>query len=573
MIQYVYDLLLRVDAVVCGTPWFVFILLGTGLFFTVYLRFPQIRFFRHAVDIMRGKHETEGAVGDASHFQALATALSGTVGTGNIAGVALAIHLGGPAALFWMVVTAIIGMTTKFVEVSLSHKYRDCLSDGTVAGGPMYFMAKRLNVRLSGGRVIRTGVWMASLFAFCTILCSFGTGCLPQINSISAGMADSFGINKMLTGAVLTLVMGAVIVGGIRRIVKVTGRLVPIMGLLYFAGTIVVAVCNYENLIPGFVSIFTSAFTGSAAVGGFLGASVSFAMIRGVNRGIYSNEAGQGSAPIAHAAARASEPVSEGLVSLLEPFIDTVIICMLTGTTIIASGVWKQKYQTDFQMADTMVLSGVDYDDTTDEGRARLRSIVDGERGASDCLFSGAMQVDSGRIVSGQTLMHSHSLAEDVRISLGGRPFTGTLAVDAGKPDCRTDGGRVVISGRSLLHSVPLTIRAFSSSCFGGYGQYIVTLSLLLFAFTTAISWSYYGDRAVAFLFGLRYVKAFKFVYLGGFFIGSFIDTSIVWVFSSIAIVFMSVPNLVGLLLLHREVRNELTSYEHNLKRRGAGGR
>ena len=333
--------------------------------------FPQLKYFRHAIRITRGKYDHSQDVGDTSHFQSLATALSGTVGTGNIAGVALAIHLGGPAALFWMLVTAAIGMCTKMVEVSISHKYRDILPDGSVSGGPMYYMKKRLNITTRNGKVIKTGVVMGAFFAGATILCSFGTGSLPQINSISNSVFASFGIKHIITGAILAVIMALVIIGGIKRIAKVTSVLVPFMALLYIIGALCVIFSNPENIIPSFASIFADAFTGSAATGGFLGASFAFAMNRGVNRGLFSNESGQGSAPIAHSAARAPEPVSEGMVALLEPFIDTICICTLTGLVLLSSGAWNSKIENQFQPTDMLILTGV-YDESNSEDVAKL---------------------------------------------------------------------------------------------------------------------------------------------------------------------------------------------------------
>jgi len=205
MMQNFSDFLSSIDSHIGGSQWFVYFLLGTGLFFTIYLVFPQIRYFKYAIKIVRGKFDRDGDVGDTSHFQALTTALSGTVGTGNIAGVALAVHLGGPAALFWMLMTAMIGMTTKFVEVTLSHKYRDRAADGSILGGPMYYMKKRLDLKLPSGRVIKTGKWMAVVFAVATVFSSFGTGSLPQINSISNSMFETFSVPHILTGAILTV--------------------------------------------------------------------------------------------------------------------------------------------------------------------------------------------------------------------------------------------------------------------------------------------------------------------------------------------------------------------------------
>ncbi|MDF9795874.1 amino acid carrier protein [Catalinimonas alkaloidigena] len=345
--QELNDFLSTIDGYIGGGQWFVFVLLGTGLFFTIYLKFPQIRYFGHALRSVRGKYDKEGDEGDTSHFQALTTALSGTVGTGNIAGVAYAIHLGGPPAIFWMVVTAFLGMTTKFVEVTLSHKYREVDEEGRIAGGPMYYMKNKLNYR-----------WLAVIFAVATILSSFGTGNMPQINSISTSMYATFGINQMLTGAVLAILLGFVIIGGITRIAKVTERLVPFMATVYVLGALAVIFYNIGEIPSAFSAIFSDLFTGTAATGGFLGASIAYAFNRGVNRGLFSNEAGQGSAPIAHAAARAHEPVSEGLVAILEPFIDTIIICSITGLVILTSGVWDDKMLNRFESADLLIING-----------------------------------------------------------------------------------------------------------------------------------------------------------------------------------------------------------------------
>jgi len=373
----VNDFLALIDGYIGGSPWFVYLLLGTGIFFTIYLKFPQFRYFGHALRIVKGRFDKSTDVGDTSHFQALTTALSGTVGTGNIAGVALAIHLGGPAALFWMMVTAAVGMTTKFVEVTLSHKYRVLTSDGTVAGGPMYFMRERLNIVLKNKKIIRTGKWLGGFFALATILSSFGTGNLPQVNSISNSIFATFGIPHIITGGVLAVLLAFVILGGIKRIAQVTSRLVPGMALIYFIGAIAVLGFNYDNILPSIASIFTDMFTGTSAVGGFLGAGFAYAFNRGVNRGLFSNEAGQGSAPIAHASARAHEPVSEGMVAILEPFIDTIIICFLTGIVLLSSGVWKDKVDNSFQFTDMIVLSRV-YDDKNEEQRAKLFEYISG---------------------------------------------------------------------------------------------------------------------------------------------------------------------------------------------------
>lgn len=548
------DILSLIDGYIGGSQWFVFLLLGTGIFFTIYLKFPQFRYLKYSLKIVSGKFDKKGDVGDTSHFQALTTALSGTVGTGNIAGVALAIHLGGPAALFWMLVTAAVGMTTKFVEVTLSHKYREQAEDGSISGGPMYYMKNRLNMK-----------WLAVIFAIATVLSSFGTGNLPQINSISNSMFETFGINHMLTGAILAVLLGFVIIGGIKRIAQVTSRLVPIMAFIYLIGAIAVILYNYENIIPSLTAIIGDVFTGSAAVGGFLGGSIAFAFNRGVNRGLFSNEAGQGSAPIAHAAARAHEPVSEGLVALLEPFIDTIIICSLTGLVLLSSGVWTEKLDNKFQESDLFVLNET-YSETNENDVENLHQYLIGNRDLK--LFSGNLDVSNGIIQNQPTILHSRSVAEEVKVWINNQPFSGIIEFNNGKLVSQPG---LTFSGKSLLHSAPLTTVAFTKSWFGDYGKYIVAIGLLMFAFSTAISWSYYGDRAITYLFGSDKVIYYHIIYVIGFFLASFTDTTIIWTLSGITIALMTIPNLFGILALSKEMKNEVKLFWNEYSKRFPG--
>jgi AGCS family alanine or glycine:cation symporter len=541
--QKLNDILLIIDGYLGGAEWFVFLLLGTGLFFTIYLRFPQIRYFKHALKVVSGKFDKSTDEGDATHFQALATALSGTVGTGNIAGVALAIHLGGPAALFWMIVTAFLGMTTKFVEVTLSHKYREKASDGSIAGGPMYYMKNKLNMK-----------WLAAMFAVATVLSSFGTGNMPQINSISNSVFATFGIQHIFTGAVLSVLLGFVIIGGIGRIVKITDKLVPAMAIIYLIGALSVILYNYENIIPSLQSIVGDLFTGSAASGGFLGATIAFAFNRGVNRGLFSNEAGQGSAPIAHAAAKAHEPVSEGMVAILEPFIDTILICTLTGVTLLSSGVWDEKHENQFQFSDLKVLSQ-EYDDTKESDKRELGEFIKGEKEWPK--FTGNLNVVEGEIETKVSIIHARSLAENVEIKKDNNPYNGVVNVVNG--EIKTSD--LVFRGESLLHSAPLTALAFKRGFLGDFGEYIVTIGLLLFAFSTAIAWSYYGGRAINYLFGMKYVKYYRLFYVILFFVASFTDTTIVWTFAGIAIAFMTLPNLFGILMLRKDMKETVNKY------------
>ncbi|WP_290486522.1 alanine/glycine:cation symporter family protein, partial [Idiomarina sp. UBA3162] len=477
------NILLWIDGFLGSAAYFPFLLLGVGLFFTLYLGFPQVRYFRHAWRVLSGKFDKKDSQGDTSHFQALSTALSGTVGTGNIGGVALAIFLGGPAAIFWMWMTAFMGMTTKFVEVTLSHKYRVKTEDGTMAGGPMYYMDRRLNMK-----------WLAVIFAIATIISSFGTGNMPQINNIAQSMEQTFEIDPVITGAVLSILLAMVIIGGIKRIAAVTSKIVPIMGILYVIGSLSVIAFNFDNIGESFISIFRDAFTGSAAAGGFLGASFAYAFNRGVNRGLFSNEAGQGSAPIAHASARAKDPVSEGLVSILEPFLDTILICTLTGLVILSSGVWTQKFENNFARSDLDFIAG-HYDDTVTADREKLYAYLNQTDDNEIERYNGIVRVEDGVAQTNEqfTILHARSVAEDVRFVVAGEDaYTGTVKVENGnliKDD-------IEVVGKSLVHSAALTSLAFANGYFGDFGQYIIPVTLLLFAFSTAIAWSYYGDRA-----------------------------------------------------------------------------
>lgn len=556
--QQLNDFLSLIDSYIGSAGWFPFALLGVGLFFTIYLKFPQIRFFRFALKVVKGKFDRKEDEGDTSHFQALTTALSGTVGTGNIAGVAFAIHLGGPAALFWMLVTAGIGMCTKFVEVTLSHKYREKAADGTMAGGPMYYM-KNAAFKLGDKKVNMK--WLAIVFAIATVLSAFGTGSLPQINSISTSVQATFGIELWITGLVLAIALGFVIIGGIKRIASITEKLVPAMAIIYFIGCFAVILANLGNLIPSLVSIFADVFTGSAAAGGFLGATLKFAFDRGVNRGLFSNEAGQGSAPIAHASAKAHEPVSEGMVAILEPFIDTIIICTVTGLTLLSSGVWNEKHQNQFQISDMEILAGANYNDETETGVKVLSEHIGGV--TTQPLYEGQLEVVAGKITSSASVIHARSLAENVIVYADDEPYTGSISIEGGRPVNSDE----VFKGESLVHSAPLTAIAFTKGFFGEYGKYIVSIGLLLFAFSTAISWSYYGDRAMTFLWGSGSVKYFRIVYVVAFFLASFQDTTIIWTLSGITIALMTLPNLVGIFWLRKEMRATIADYWKGFKK------
>ncbi|MYD42867.1 MAG: sodium:alanine symporter family protein [Gammaproteobacteria bacterium] len=613
--------------------WFPYVLLGVGVWFTIYLGVPQFRYFTRAWRILFGKEGDASAPGDTTHFRALTTALSGTVGTGNIGGVAFALFLGGPAALFWMWATAFVGMTTKFVEVTLSHKYRDFDENGEVAGGPMYYMEKRLNMK-----------WLAVIFAVATLFCAIGTGCLPQSNNLAKGLEASFGIPTWTSGLVLAVLLGLVVIGGIKRIAAVASKIVPAMAAFYLIGAIGVIVVNIENIWPSFLSIFSSIFSGSAALGGFLGASFAYAFTHGVNRGIFSNEAGQGSAPIAHASAKADHPIPEGLVSLLEPFIDTLVICTITGLVILSSGAWADKFQNEFTRSDTEILASA-YSDANPADVVLLSAHLDRAPPTNDPVkaFTGELNVVDGAIVETNiTVIHNRSIAENVEVLKDGELYSGSLIVENGNYITDVDlqgkslihsvnltveafkrglmgdfgqyavtlslvlfafstalawsyyGDRAILylfgaralmpyrlvyclgslivengnyitdvdlQGKSLIHSVNLTVEAFKRGLMGDFGQYAVTLSLVLFAFSTALAWSYYGDRAILYLFGARALMPYRLVYCLAFLLGSFLATSLIWEIAAVMVVLMALPNLFGISLLSREMKSTVQDF------------
>ena len=524
--------------------WFPVFLIGSGIFFTGYLGFPQIKYFRHGWRILSGRYVKEDTKGETTPFQALTTALSGTVGTGNIGGVALAIFLGGPAAIFWMWITAFFGMTTKFVEVTLAHKYRETLPDGSISGGPMYYIENGLNMR-----------WLAILFSVCLLLMCLGTGNMPQISSIAVVMNDTFNIPKIVTGGVLAVLLWMVIIGGIKRIAQIASKLVPFMAFWYLVGSFAVIISNYENIIPSLQSIFIHVFTPAAAVGGFLGASVAAALTRGVNRGLYSNEAGQGSAPIAHASSKTENPIEEGMVSILEPFIDTIIICTITGLVILSSGVWTEKFENRFEESSMCYLDGV-YSDTNQEDIKTLQEYILSCSGP--LTYSGQEEVIDGLLTNSNiTLMHNRSVSENVIYEQDGVPFTGTIDLREGK----LETGNIGVTGNSLLLGADLTGKAFSRSVFGEFGQYIVAIGLLLFAFSTAIAWSYYGDRATVHLFGEGWILYYRIIYVGAFFTAAIIDTKIVWDIATVIGPIATVPNLLAILFLRKEIKKLDSEY------------
>ena len=451
-------------------PWIVAWLVIAATVFTVYFGVIQLRAFGHAIALVRGDYSDPDDAGEVSHFQALATALSGTVGLGNIAGVAVAIGIGGPGATFWMILAGLLGMASKFTECTLGVKYRNEYANGKVSGGPMYYLTKGFAERgVPGGR------FLAILFSIFCILGALGGGNMFQANQAHAQLTNVFGVYPgWITGIVFAGIVFAVIVGGIKSIARVTEKVVPIMGVIYVGTALIIILMNYDMIGWAFGQIFAGAFTGLGVAGGFVGA-----LIQGFRRAAFSNEAGVGSAAIAHSAVRTKEPITEGFVSLLEPLIDTVIVCTMTALVIIITG----------------------------------------------------------------------QLISD--------PNTGLYLLNEAGTAIRTVGD---------TSGVALTSAAFSSSI-GGF-KYVLALAVILFAFSTMISWSYYGLKAWTYLFGESKTQelVFKSIFCLFVVIGASASLGPVIDFSDAAIFAMAVVNIIGLYVLMPIVKRELNSYWSRLK-------
>jgi AGCS family alanine or glycine:cation symporter len=428
------SLLNEISAFIWG-PIMLALLFGTGVYLTAGLRLLPLRKFALGIRLViegRPKDKQEGE-GEITPFQALAVALSGQIGTGNIAGVATALYFGGPGAVFWMWLTALVGMATQYSEAVLAVRFRKVDEAGAYVGGPMYYIHHGLHPRWH---------WLAVLFALFAMIAAFGIGNAVQANAVADAFEQSLGLPGPLTGVILAGLIFMVIIGGVRRIAEWAERLVPIMAIVYVAGAVVILAMHAPAVPAAFAQIFTAAFTGEAAAGGVAGGSILLAIRWGVARGVFSNEAGLGSTPIAHAAARTTSPVRQGLIAMLGTFIDTIVVCTMTALVILVTG----------------------------------------------ALASGA----NGAALS-------------------------ALAFSRGLP---------------------------------GPGDFIVTFGLVVFAFTTLLAWSYYGERCIEYLFGLKLIPYYRIVWVGMILIGAVAKLELVWLVSDIMNGFMAIPNLIALLLL-----------------------
>ncbi len=512
-------------------PLMVALLLSFGIFITLRLGFIQIRKFKHGVLSVMGKFDDPDAIGDVNHFQALTTALSATVGIGNIAGVAIAIHYGGPGALFWMWVTAFFGMAVKFTECTLAVKYRVQNADGSVSGGPMYYIEKGLGANWK---------WLAMFFAVMAVICSFLTGNAVQANTVADTLYSTFALPGWITGIVTATIVGVVIIGGIKRIGNVTARLMPLMALIYVLGALIILLINFQEIIPAFKTIFVGAFNPQAGMYGVVTGAFLTTLVWGIKRGLFSNEAGQGSAPIAHGAARTKEPVREGVVALLEPFIDTLVVCTMTGLVIVSTGVYQQRHDIPFN--------------------------PNGKEVSYNIESGSTLIVDEGVPTNGQIIVNEATTGV---IFVGGssskEKFTGTIKIDNGKTLITTEAGAVVkdLHADIVENGAPLTSLAFENGLaplFPG-GKYIVTLCVLLFGISTAISWSYYGDRAIQYIAGDKSIIYYKFVYVAMHFVGAILTLETVWAIGDIALGLMTFPNIIALFALSGVVATSTKTY------------
>jgi len=544
-------------------PLIVVLLVGTGLITTIRLGWIQIRYFRHGIRVVRGEYDDPEHEGDLSHFQALSTALSATVGIGNIAGVATAIHYGGPGALFWMWVTAVFGMALKYTECTLAMKYRIIHPDGTASGGPMYSIEKGLG---------RSWKPLAVAFAAFAVISSFGSGNAVQSFTVADQFRQDLGVPTWITGAVMASLVALVILGGIRRIGRVTSKLVPFMAAIYIGTAMVVLALNFAEVPSTLMLIFTSAFQPAAQIGGFAGGTFIFMLTWGIKRGLFSNESGQGSAPIAHAAAKTDEPIREGVVAMIGPFIDTLLICTMTGLVILTSGVWHDKQEQQIVVNDQAAVVVV-VDGAAVEANGELKD--------SD-LASGQLRVTNGR-PEGFDPIRNHSLVEEPEFLVSDsavlqtklRAFNGVIELDAsaeGKLELGTvleaDGrpfeGALVMRGKAMQNGSPLTAWAFQrglGKLAGGYGHLLITLAVFLFGLSTAISWSYYGDRSILYLAGPKWVMPYRVFFCIAHFLGAVYSLELVWAFGDLALGLMTIPNLISILLLTGVVKGWTKQY------------
>ena len=567
-----------------GAPFVIILLVLSALFFTLYFGFPNIKYFGKAINVVRGKYDhvdestsgnsdlaidgdikdtiaDESKDGEVTHFQALATAVSGTVGNGNIAGVALAIALGGPGATFWMIVCGLLGMSTKFVECTLGVQYRDVGEDGTVYGGPMYYLSKGLKEK--GFSVL--GKITAVLFAIFCIGGSFGGGNAAQSNQATIVLKELLGWDSSSAGAIIGIVLavlvGIIIIGGIKRIASVTEKVVPFMAVLYLLACIYIIVTNFSLVDNAFGLIISEAFNPQAiGVGGIIGV-----LLVGFKRAAFSNEAGAGSASIAHSAVKTKYSASEGLVALLEPFIDTVVICTMTALVIIIfnfNGDVNNDKQ--FTYGKINVQSVVNYNSEEVVSKNGVFNIGDKKYEKDDLgniyIDNETVVVNTLAIIDGKKYFKTNN---KFRIPYVEKDSLGNDVTIIGEYD--NVKGKVMIDGK-LYEGAGITSKAFAE--YIPYSNVFLTIAVVLFAVSTMISWSYYGLQSWKFLFGRGKLAdiTYKLLFLTFVVIGAAASMSSIWGFSDAMIFAMVFPNMVGLFFLFPVVKKQLTRYLEAIK-------
>ncbi|MBN1345706.1 MAG: alanine:cation symporter family protein [Phycisphaerae bacterium] len=584
-----------------SNPLFL-LLLGAGLVFTVLTRFVQWRALTHGIACIRGHYDRPEDAGQINHFQALCAALSATIGLGNIAGVAVAISAGGPGAVFWMWVVGLLGMATKFITCSLAVMYRESrdvpdpsapdLAEadaeahsleyrgesgspeappapqgrGEVRGGPMWYMQKGLvePLRAKGSRGWVFFRVLAVLFAVFTALGALGSGNMFQSHEVAATLEQNFGVPPAACGLVLAILVAMVIIGGIKRIGQVAATLVPFMCIVYVLGSLFIIIRNYEGVLDVFFGIFHDAFTGTAAGGAFLGITIREAFVQGLRRACFSNEAGVGSAPIAHAAAKTNEPIREGVVAALGPFIDTLVICTMTALVILITNTWCRRpvatvtgIETPGSKAGAPVVQ-VAFDPNLPEqikyvrGGLKVQIYLDGT--------DGDMQT---------ALIKAINDEECERYEQVENPRTGELRLDVSRSELPDVLGRVKVGQpvHLLLEGAELSTLAYDRGV-SGFGTYVVLIGICCFAFSTMISWSYYGEKGAEFLFGPRAILPYKFLFVAMIVVGTLSERfAPIYDFSDAMFGMMVFCNLPAALVLMPRVLRAARDYFGRLDR------
>lgn len=474
----------------------LFLLLGTGVLFTVWSGFSQYRALTHGIHIVRGVYDAPDDPGAINHFQALSAALSATVGLGNIGGVALAIALGGPGAVFWMWIVGFFGMAIKLTEVTLSMLYRNTDDPDNPHGGPMWVVAKALANR--SPKLAGLGKAIGALFCITALISAATGGNMFQAWNVGVITEEYFGIPSIATGIVLAIIIGTVIIGGIKRIGKVAGRLVPIMLALYILAGIYVLLVNWAEIPGMFTLIITSAFSQTEATGAFVGGTMGYAFLFGMKRALFSNEAGQGTSPMAHSAAKTDEPVREGIVAGLEPFIDTIVVCTITALVILSTNVWNRPAEAELPTSAALMQA--------DEGSWTIPSTPAPFRANGGWQDGDGVYVIVHAHENPQSGNNLHKLDGSVSVIDDNATLSwGTITTDV-RPELNSNGIFVSYIGATL------TAKAFDSVV-PGLGKWLVTLAVWLFAISTCISWSYYGEQSAVFLGGDKAVMPYKLVF------------------------------------------------------------